>query len=198
MIIEMIGYFGSILVLVSFLMSSVVKLRVINSIGGFIFAIYALIIQSYPTAIMNFSLVAINIYYLSRLKKTDDQFELLKAEGGDSLIAYFLNYYTKDIQEWFVGFDLQKITYNTVYFVFCNAVPAGIFLGNKREDGTFVVELEYTTPAYRDCSVGKYLYSKLPLEGVKSLRFEKEAGRHEPYLKKMGYIQENGQYEKKL
>ena len=33
-LIEMIGYVGSALVLISFLMTSVVKLRVINAIGG--------------------------------------------------------------------------------------------------------------------------------------------------------------------
>ena len=41
-IIEMIGYLGSLLVLVSFVMTSVFKLRIVNSIGSFIFMVYAL------------------------------------------------------------------------------------------------------------------------------------------------------------
>ena len=53
-IIEAVGYLGSALVLVSFLMSSVVKLRVVNTVGSLIFTVYALIIRSYPTAVMNF------------------------------------------------------------------------------------------------------------------------------------------------
>ena len=44
-IIEAVGYLGSALVLVSFLMSSVVKLRVVNTAGSLIFALYALIIH---------------------------------------------------------------------------------------------------------------------------------------------------------
>ena len=36
--VEMIGYLGSILVVVSMLMSSVVRLRIINTIGSGIFA----------------------------------------------------------------------------------------------------------------------------------------------------------------
>ena len=47
MIIEAVGYLGSFLVLVSFLMTSVVKLRIVNTIGSLIFMIYALIIKSY-------------------------------------------------------------------------------------------------------------------------------------------------------
>ena len=46
MIIELAGYLGSVLVVVSMLMSSVVKLRIINTAGSIISATYALIIQS--------------------------------------------------------------------------------------------------------------------------------------------------------
>lgn len=69
MIVELVGYLGSILVVVSVLMISMVKLRIVNSIGASIFTVYALIIRSYPTALMNFSLVVINLYYLTRMKK---------------------------------------------------------------------------------------------------------------------------------
>ena len=78
-VIEMIGYTGSFLVLVSFLMVSVVKLRIVNSIGSLIFMIYALIIKSYPTAIMNFCLILINLYYLYKTSKTENNINHLFA-----------------------------------------------------------------------------------------------------------------------
>ena len=43
--IEMVGYLGSALVVASMLMSSVIKLRVINTVGSGIFAAYALMIR---------------------------------------------------------------------------------------------------------------------------------------------------------
>ena len=67
-IYEIIGYVGSALVLVSFLMASVVKLRIVNSVGSLIFAVYALLIKSYPTMVMNICLVLINLYYLWKLR----------------------------------------------------------------------------------------------------------------------------------
>lgn len=70
MIVELVGYFGSILVLVSFLMTSVVKLRLINAAGGAISTVYALIIRAYPTAFMNIFLIIINIYYLIKIRRT--------------------------------------------------------------------------------------------------------------------------------
>lgn len=69
MIIEMIGYLGSILVVVSILMTSIVKLRIVNMLGSSISMVYALMIQSYPIAFMNLCLVIINIYNLMKLRK---------------------------------------------------------------------------------------------------------------------------------
>ena len=82
-VIEIIGYVGSGLVLVSFLMASVVKLRVVNTIGSFIFAVYALLIPSYPTALMNVCLVLINLYHLYKLRNSEPNYRLLPLDPGD-------------------------------------------------------------------------------------------------------------------
>ena len=86
--IETIGYLGSSLVLVSFLMASVAKLRIVNSVGSVIFTIYAFIIHSYPTAIMNICLVLINIYYLVKLSNTSVEYTCIKITKDDSVIKY--------------------------------------------------------------------------------------------------------------
>ena len=85
-LIEAIGYAGSALVLVSFLMSSVVKLRIVNTVGSLIFAIYALIIRSYPTAVMNICLVCINLYYLWKLRHKDSSYRLLSLQQGEAFV----------------------------------------------------------------------------------------------------------------
>lgn len=198
MIIEMIGYAGSILVVISVLMSSLVKLRVVNSIGAFIFALYALMIRSYPTAIMNFCLVAINIYYLVRLSRQDRHYELRKGQTSDTVLAYMLEYYQEDIAQYFPGWKGNLAEIDTVYLVGCDGAPVGILLGKAKEKGALEVVLEYSTPAYRDCSVGKYLYSGLSEYGISTLLFMENPGKHEGYLKKMGFAKENNSYVKKL
>ncbi len=80
-IIEIVGYIGSILVIISMLMSSVIKLRIINSIGCSVFAVYAIIIHSYPTALMNLCLVAINIYNLIRLANIPPKYSVSQFIG---------------------------------------------------------------------------------------------------------------------
>ena len=88
--VEMVGYLGSALVVASMLMSSVVKLRVINTIGSGIFAFYALIIHSYPTALMNVCLVGINVYNLIKLNQKDKSYDLVDGAQGEGFLRYLL------------------------------------------------------------------------------------------------------------
>lgn len=103
MIIELAGYLGSVLVVVSMLMSSVVKLRIINTAGSIISATYALIIQSYPLALMNICLIIINIYNLARLLRSNEPYDLVDVKTDDIFLTYFLDYYQQDIQNFFSG-----------------------------------------------------------------------------------------------
>lgn len=197
--IELIGYLGSALVVVSMLMSSVVKLRVINTIGSGIFAAYALMIQSYPTALMNVCLVAINIYNLVKLKQPERSYNLVKASRQDALPRYLLDYYWRDIQKFFPGFSEKSARGDQLYLVCCGGNPAGILLAEETEPGSLRVALDYSTPTYRDCSIGAYLYARLPAQGVHTLIFREETSQaHEAYLLKMGFVREEGAYIKRL
>lgn len=199
MMIEMIGYLGSVLVLISMLMSSVIKLRVINAIGSAIFTGYALIIHSYPTALMNAFLVVINIYNLIKLSKKDQSYDLIDGKADDSLLNYILDYYSGDIMKYFPRFSRKQSLSDKAYIVCCNGNPAGVLLGKEEEKGVVEVELDYSVPLYRDCSVGAYLYSKLPEKGIHTLMYlQSEPEAHMNYLVKMGFVKEKDAYVKKL
>lgn len=197
--VEMIGYLGSALVVVSMLMSSVVKLRVINTIGSGIFAAYALMIHSYPTALMNVCLVGINLYNLLKLRQKDKNYVLVEATPQDGLLRCLLDYYREDIRTYFPGFPEDSEAADRAYIVCCGGTPAGVLLGIDCGLGTLKVLLDYATPTYRDCSIGAYLYSKLPSKGIRTLVFiESESQAHAAYLTKMGFSKENGVYRKHL
>ena len=66
--VELIGVFGSIFVLLSFLMKDVKKIRIINIIGALLFVIYGIYINAFSTWFLNGALIIIHIYYLSRKK----------------------------------------------------------------------------------------------------------------------------------
>lgn len=197
-IIELVGYLGSALVVVSMLMSSVVKLRVINTVGSIIFAIYALIIHSYPTAIMNFFLVAINIYNLIKLLKTDKHFSFTEGGIDDLATEHFVSYFNNDIVTYFPDFVWDKSGYDVAITVYSNENPAGLLLGKKNEEGGIDIAIEYSTPYFRDCSVGKYLHNVLEKSEYKNLYFKGNSEKHEWYLIKMGFEKIGDIFKKEL
>lgn len=196
--LELMGYLSSVIVLVSFLMSSVVKLRIINSIGCIVFVIYAILIKSYPTAFLNACLIGVNIYYLIKLTKSDKHYSLIEGKSDDAYLVYFLNHYKDDIASYFPGVNAVDEEVDSAYIVCCNGVPAGVLLGNKKEDGVLEILLDYTTPEYRDCSVGAYLYEQLPSLDVKKLCMANASDKHVSYLDKMGFQKMGEAYVKTL
>ena len=67
--LEVFGYVGTVLVVISMLMTDINKLRIINISGGFVSLIYALIRNTMPIVVMNFILITINIFQLIKSRK---------------------------------------------------------------------------------------------------------------------------------
>ena len=195
--LELFGYLGSVMVVVSMLMNSVVKLRVFNAIGSVISGTYALIMRSYPLALMNICLLTINLYNLMRLLKVKNHYELIETTADDGFAAYFLGRHEADIRSYFPDFSAQARG-EKAYITCCNGIPVGALLGRER-DGELMVAIDYTTPAYRDCSVAAFLYPALRKKGFAVLRFTGTCSpQHAAYLKKMGFAREEGGYVKTL
>ena len=226
--LELFGYLGSAIVIVSMLMTSVMKLRVINTIGSLLFSIYAFLIHSYPTMAMNLVLAGINIYHLIRLRNTERHYDVIELDPDKPVMKYLFGYFTEDIHRYFPDFSPEKAADCIGFLVLCQSSPAGVFLArpvggwqpddpatgrqpddpatgrqpddpaDSSEDGIpssvgpdiptrLDVVLDYSTPTYRDCSVGKYLYSCLPDFGFTELVAEGSSEPHIKYLKKMGF-----------
>lgn len=67
---DIIGYIGSAVVLLSFLMKDIVKLRVLNTIGCLIFVVYGVLLNfSVPIILTNSVIVLINIFFLMKRKE---------------------------------------------------------------------------------------------------------------------------------
>jgi len=197
--IELFGYLGSILVVVSMLMSSVIKLRIFNTIGSIISCTYALIIGSLPLGLMNFCLIIINIYNLYKLRKTEKNYDIVKSVSNDALIKYILDKHRKDIINYFPGFNFENNDDNTSFVILCGGRFAGLLIAEEKENNILNILLDYTSPEYRDCSVARYLYQKLPSFNIDKLSFSQPmTNKHEQYLQKMGYKKTEDVYLKNL
>jgi hypothetical protein len=63
-----------VLILISLMMSSILRLRLINMVGAAGFSLYGLLIGAYPVAVLNGIIVVVNAYYLVRILRAKEHF----------------------------------------------------------------------------------------------------------------------------
>ena len=75
--------------------------------------------------------------------------------------------------------------------------PAGLSAAiSAKENGAELgVMIDYSTPRYRDCSVGRNLYAYLEQNGIRRLVFVgRPSDEHVSYMNKVGFALDNGKY----
>jgi hypothetical protein len=196
LVYEIIGYAASVLVAVSLMMSAIVKLRIVNMIGAFTFAIYGVLIGSIPVAAMNAFIVLINIYYLAKIYRDREYFQLLRVKNGSDYLNAFLNFHKKSIQTYQPGFTAGN-DHNFSLFVLRDMIPAGLLLGSLNENGELNVRLDYVIPNYRDFKIGNYLFNDkvdyFVKQGVRKITSPSGNEDHNRYLEKVGFSRSNHQ-----
>lgn len=65
---EIIGTIASVMVLISFLMNSEIKIRIVNIIGALIFVIYGILINAFSVWFLNGALCIVHLYKLKKNK----------------------------------------------------------------------------------------------------------------------------------
>jgi hypothetical protein len=194
---ELVGYAGSVLVAISLMMKSLVRLRVINLIGALFFTAYGILIGAYPVALLNSIIIAVNLYYLLQMWNQRDYFKLMEVNYDSRYLKNFVEYYRKEIQEFFPSYLFKPQADQLVIFVLRNMVPAGVLIVRPLGD-TADVFLDFVIPGYRDFRAGKFLFEESAMyfhqKGIKRLASDPGNPRHESYLKRMGFKLENGKY----
>jgi len=196
---EIIGYCASILIVISLMMRSFLKLRTVNLIGAGTMSIYGLLIHSYPVAILNALIVAIDIYYLVQMFRPKDYFKLLQVRPSSRYLQHFLEYYADEIEKFFPGFRFVASDHQHVFFILRNLVPAGLFITEDGADGTLFVKLDFVIPGYRDFKIGKFVYSPnsriLRDKKISIVKTHAASTKHAAYLRKMAFVpEENGNF----
>ena len=69
--LELFGYLGTALVLLSFVMHDIKWLRAVNMAGGALSLIYAICVNTMPVVVLNGSLILINGIQLARILRRE-------------------------------------------------------------------------------------------------------------------------------
>jgi hypothetical protein len=197
---ELLGYLASLLVAVSLMMRSVVRLRIINLLGAVCFSIYGLLIGSAPVAGMNAFIVGINIVQLWRLARSRTAFAVVEAGAEEPFLQAFLRHYAEDLRHFFPGLNPLTLAGRQFYLVLRDAMPVGVVITEAQPacEGETACRLDiladYVIPGYRDLRPGQFFYSQslpaLKQRGIRSLRCVPGPQEHRRYLEKMGFRQQ--------
>ena len=195
--LEMVGYLGSVVIAISLMMRSLVRLRIINAVGSLVFVVYGILIHAYPVAILNGFIVGIDAFYLIRMFGQKDYLQLLEISHDSAYLSGLLDFYKNDIKEIYPDYAHEPQAGHPTYLVLRNMVPAGVFV-QQREGTQAKILLDYVIPTYRDFRVARFLFHEkaeyFRRQGIERFVAAPGRARHAQYLERMGFHLKDGVY----
>ena len=105
--LEIVGWAGSLLVIVSLTQARVLRFRWLNLAGAVIATVYNTIVGIWPFAVMNGVIAVIDVYWLFRLhrERHDAQvYGVLEVPADDSVLRHLLDTHAPDIARFHPAF----------------------------------------------------------------------------------------------
>lgn len=186
--LELFGYLGTALVILSMMMSSVVRLRIINIAGGIISLIYAVLTNTMPVVVLNATLICINAFQIVRFYRGRTLFCATPVRVGDAALSRLVSVAAGDLERYFpdAARDIERAS--DAYIVFNATTAVGVFAA-VREGESLRVLVDYVLSEYRDLSVARYLFPTLKASGIRTLVGSScRIPEHRRYLRKMGFV----------
>lgn len=158
--IEVLGWAGSGILVISLLQTRVVRLRLINLLGSGLLGVYNLIIEVWPMVGLNVVLALINVFFLVKIFRTQhdtSEYTVIEVEPDDAYLVHLLGVHRREIAQTDPGF--ADPTQDQVPFIILRGDEAvGVVVIEDAGDGVAQVVLDWVTPRYRDLSPGEFVF----------------------------------------
>lgn len=191
-ILEIIGWIGSALVVLSLAQARVWRFRVMNFAGAVLATFYNAVLGIWPFAAMNGVIAVIDAYWMARLKResqlSSEVYELVEVSHDDAFLNHFLKIHGEDARKHYPTFD-PKSPSETSVLVMRGDEAVGVVVVSDTTDDTAHISLDYVTPRFRDFSPGKFVYENSGLFDRMGVRRLQTTGDPD-YLQRMGFRQD--------
>jgi len=161
-LLEIIGWSGSALLVVSLLQTRVMRLRVLNSAASAVLVGYNAALQVWPMVAMNVVLVAINLVVIWRMVRHRHDaraYDVVRVGVGEPFLAHLLARHAADITEFNPPPDALLAEAEHAFLVTSGDEVVGVVLsrvGVAPEEQQVV--LDYVLPDYRDFTPGEFVF----------------------------------------
>jgi len=189
-IAELIGYTGSVIIAVSMLMTSILKMRWMIFSGNIVFIIYGLLISAYPIIVLNGFNLVVNAWFIWQAYKLQGNYAVLPANRNAPMLERFLVFYANDIQKFFP--DFQTFEKEDITFLIVKGTAVISVAGfRKNSDGSCSVVIDYVANTHRNMKPGKLLFERenvFSLLNTDTIYAQSYHVRHTVYLRRMKFI----------
>lgn len=195
--LEVLGWAGSLLVVVSLTQARVLRFRVLNLAGAVIATFYNAWVGIWPFAFMNGAIAVIDVYWLVRLlrERHDERaYEVVEVDAQDAYLRHLLGVHAADIGHYAPGLDLADPVGpdgGTVLLVVRGDETVGVVAVAGTGDGDGRVRLDWVTPRFRDFTPGEFVYRDsgvFAAHGYRRLVFPEPAAEQHAYLQRVGFV----------
>ena len=213
-VLEIIGWVGSILVVVSLMQARVLRFRWLNFAGSVIATAYNTIVGIWPFAAMNAVIAVIDAYWLWRLTRERhdaDVYEVVPVGAADGYLRHVLGVHADDIARYYPSFGRPGGAAGDVsgdaaagrwaYLVLRGDETVGVVVVRDVGAGVGEVELDWVTPRFRDFAPGEFVYRRSGAfagTGLRTLVVAEDARDTGPYLERVGFARVDGRWRREV
>jgi hypothetical protein len=157
--LELVGWAGSALLIVSLLQARVLRFRVLNLAACLVLVAYNGLVGVWPMFGMNVVLCLINVWFIWRLAGTrhdESTYAVLEVPATDAYLQHFLRVHAGDIAK-FHPVDPAVQPGDLAFQVLKGDETVGVVVIRRVGDVGQVV-VDYVTPRFRDFAPGEFVW----------------------------------------
>lgn len=162
--LEIIGWAGSALVVVSLTQARVLRFRVLNLVGAVLATGYNAVLGIWPFVAMNGVIAVIDVYWLVRLQRERHDaaaYEVVEVDPTDTYLAYVLGVHMPDIRTFQPTFGWDPdVLGRLAFLVLRGDETVGVVVVRDVGLGVGQVEIDYVTKRFRDFTPGEFVYRR--------------------------------------
>jgi len=164
---EIVGWAGSVLVVLSLMQARVWRFRVMNLVGAVLATAYNAVFGIWAFAAMNGAIAVIDVYWLWRLRRerSDAQvYAVVEVAPDDAYLRHVLAVHADDVARHRTvpagghADTPADVGDELAFLVVRGDETVGVVLVRDDGDGTGVVALDWVTPRFRDFTPGEFVY----------------------------------------
>lgn len=194
--LEVVGWAGSVLVVLSLMQARVWRFRVMNLVGSLLATAYNAVFGIWAFAAMNGAITLINVYWLLRLRRERGDarvYAVVEVAPDDAYLRHVLAVHADDVARHRTApaRDVEAGEGEELAFLVVRGdETVGVVLVRDSGGGTGVVLLDWVTPRFRDFTPGEFVYRGTDVfaaHGLDRLVVPTAPPGSAPYLERVGF-----------